>query len=118
MAELHKTLVQVNFDKAILCVYTDGGPDHRTTYVSVKLSLIALFLKFDLDYLIAARTPPYHSWCNPVERVMSLLNLGLQCIGMMRREGSELFEKEMSKCGNMKALINPFDTVYFSTSVH
>ena len=28
MAELHKTLVQVNFDKAILCVYTDGGPSH------------------------------------------------------------------------------------------
>ena len=35
---------------------------------------------------------------------MSLLNLGLQCIGMMRREGSELFEREMSKFENMRAL--------------
>ena len=88
----------------MLCVYTDGGPDHRITYVSVKLACIALFLKFDLDYLIAARTPPYHSWRNPVERVMSTLNLGLQCIGMMRKAGSELFEKEMTQCDNMKAL--------------
>jgi len=40
----------------MLCIYTDGGPDHQTTYVSVKLSL--LYLKLDLDYLIAARTPP------------------------------------------------------------
>ena len=88
----------------MLCVYTDGGPDHCTTYVSVKLSLIALFLKFDLDYLIAARKLPYHSWRNPVERVMSLLNLGLQCVGIMRREGNELFEREMAQCDNMKAL--------------
>jgi len=51
----------------MLCIFTDGGPDYQTTYVSVKLSLIALYLKFDLDYLIAVRTPPYHSWRNPVE---------------------------------------------------
>ena len=88
----------------MLCVYTDGGPDHRITYVSVKLAYIALFLKFELDYLVAARTPPYHSWRNPVDRVMSTLNLGLQCIGMMRKAGSELFEKEMTQCDNMKAL--------------
>jgi len=35
---------------------------------------------------------------------MSLLNLGLQCVGMMRREGNELFEREMAQCGNIKAL--------------
>ena len=32
-------------DKKILQVYTDGGPDHRVTYVSVKVALIAVFLK-------------------------------------------------------------------------
>jgi len=57
-----------------------------------------------IDYLIAAKTPPYHSWRNPVERAMSLLNLGLQCVGLMRREGSELFERDMVQCGNLKAL--------------
>ena len=37
------------------------------TYLSVKLSLIVLFLKLELDYLCAARTAPYHSYRNPVE---------------------------------------------------
>ena len=35
---------------------------------------------------------------------MSLLNMGLQCVGIMRRERGELFQKEMVHCGNMKAL--------------
>ena len=35
---------------------------------------------------------------------MSTLNLGLQCIGMMRKAGSELLEKEMTQCDNMKVL--------------
>ena len=58
MAELYKSLVFSQFDKPMLCMYTDGGPDHRITYVSVKLAYIALFLKLDLDYLVTARIPP------------------------------------------------------------
>ena len=54
-------------NRPILFIYSDGGPDHRLTYLSVKLVLIALYLKLDLDYLSAARTAPYHSYCNPVE---------------------------------------------------
>ena len=34
---------------------------------------------------------------------MSTLNLELQCVGIMRKAGSELFEKEMTPCNNMKA---------------
>ena len=79
-------------DKHILCIYTDGGPDHRLTYLSVKVSLVCLFLLLDLDYLIAARTAPCHSWRNPVERVMSTLNLGLQCVGLERQAGDDRFE--------------------------
>ena len=67
------------------------------------MSLIALYLKLDLDYLLAARTAPCHSWRNPVERIMSTLNLRLQCVGPMR-EGSEKFEREASKCNAMKDL--------------
>ena len=59
-----------------LFLYTDGGPDHRLTFISVQISLICLFLKLDLDYLCTARTGPYHSWRNPVERIMSIVNLG------------------------------------------
>lgn len=75
--------------KPILFLYTDGGPDHCLPFLSVQLSLIALFLSFDLDYLCAARTAPYHSWRNPVECIMSVVNLGLQCVGLERQELSE-----------------------------
>ncbi len=61
--------------KSILCIYSDGGPDHRLTYLSVQLSLIALFLNLDLDFLVACRTAPHHSWRDPVERLMSIINL-------------------------------------------
>ena len=49
-------------DKCMLFIYSDGGPDYRLTYLSVQLSLIALYLALDLDYLCAARTAPFHSW--------------------------------------------------------
>ncbi len=35
--------------KPIVFLYTDGGPDHRLTYLSVQLSLISLFLELDLE---------------------------------------------------------------------
>lgn len=106
MTELHQVLESVSLNKPILFIFSDGSPDHRLTYISVKLSLICLFLKLDLDYLCAGRTAPYHSWRNPVERVMSVLNLGLQCIGVARSQMSEEFEKEVSKCNNISELRN------------
>ena len=74
--------------------------------MSVQLSLICLFLKMDLDYLClcAGRTAPYHSWQNPVERVMSVLNLGLQCVGLAREKMPEEFEKEVAKCNSLNEL--------------
>ena len=85
MTELVDTIQSQNLltEKSVLFLYSDGGPVHRLTYLSVQLSLIALFLKLDLDYLCAARTAPCHSWRNPAERVMSIVNLGLQCVGLM-----------------------------------
>jgi len=53
------------------------------------LSLIALFLNLNLDFLVACRTAPNHFWRNPVERIMSLLNIGLQCVGIMRSKVSD-----------------------------
>ena len=61
--------------------------------MSVKLSMIALFLDLNLDVLIAMRTAPSNSWANPVERVMSIVNIGLQGVGVMRRKGNDAFEK-------------------------
>ena len=90
--------------KPVLFVYSDGGPDHRITFVLVQISLIALFLLLDLDFICAVRTAPSHSWSNPVERVMSTLNLGLQCVGLMREKGEDEFEKEAAKCNKLSAL--------------
>lgn len=72
-------------EKPALFIYTDGGLNHRLTYLSVQLSLISVFLKVDLDFLCAAGTAPYHSWRKPAER-MSTINLELQCVGIMRKE--------------------------------
>jgi len=55
----------------VLFLYTDSGPDHRITYLSVKLTLIALFRYLDLDYLCACRTALYHSFQNPAENYVS-----------------------------------------------
>ena len=74
MAELYSILDSQHSDKKASLVYTEGGPDHRVTYLSVQVCLIAIFLKLDLDFLCAART------ANPVERVMSTLNLGLHVV--------------------------------------
>lgn len=60
------------------------GPDHRLTYLSVKVALIALFRSLDLDMLIAIWMCPYQSWTNMAERVMSTLNLALQNVSLAR----------------------------------
>lgn len=73
---------------SILCLYTDGGPDYRCSYGSVQIALICLFLYGDFDMLIALRTAPNHSWTNPAERIMSILNLGLQGVVLKRDQMS------------------------------
>lgn len=73
-------------------------------YLSVQVALIAAFEKLDLDFLCAARTAPCHSWRNPVERIMSTLNLGLQSVGLMRSQQSEDIEGDMKKCSSLKDL--------------
>ena len=88
----------------VLFTYTDGGPDHQITYLSVQLTLISIFLKLDLYFLCAARTAPAQSWKNPVERVMSILNLGLQSVGLMRKECGEESEGLLKNCNSLKQI--------------
>jgi hypothetical protein len=82
-------------------LYTDGGPDHQVKFIKTQLTLISLFFALDLDYLVAVCTPPGHSWKNPVERIMSILNLELQCVGLMRQEMDVESEEIMSQCNSM-----------------
>ncbi|GES80588.1 hypothetical protein GLOIN_2v1782174 [Rhizophagus clarus] len=74
-SELYKILKHQDKNKPYLLFYTDGGPDHRVTYIHIQMALIALYLKLDLDLLVTVRTSPGHSWKNPVERIMSTCNV-------------------------------------------
>ena len=104
-AELRSILSSRNLhSKPILFIYSDGGPDHRLTYLSVQVALITLFLELDLDFFCVARTAPFHSWRNPVERIMSLLNLGLQSIGLMRNKMDDVYESAIANCNSMTQL--------------
>jgi hypothetical protein len=55
----------------------------------------------DLDYLVAVYTPPGHSWKNPVERIISILNLRLQCIDLMCQKIVEEYKEILLKCNSM-----------------
>ncbi|KAF0498879.1 hypothetical protein F8M41_020483 [Gigaspora margarita] len=88
----------------ILCLYTDGGPDHRTNFESVQISLISLFFKGDFDIIIAIKTAPYHSWANPAKRIMSIFNLGLQIISLVYNEFSLEQEKIFKQLNTIEAI--------------
>lgn len=65
--ELSKLLTDRNITSLILLIYTDGGPDHNTTFLSVQLGLIALFLHHDLDMIEAVRTAPINHGRTPAK---------------------------------------------------
>ena len=64
--------------------------------MSVKLSLIALFIKLDLNYLCAARTAII-----PSERATSILNLGLQSVGLARAKMDDNMEAAVQSCNSV-----------------
>jgi len=66
--------------------------DHRNTFGSVQIALICLFLLGNFDLLASVRTAPYHSWMNPAERVMSILNLALQGVSLQRDSMDDILE--------------------------
>lgn len=103
MVELQHIL-EVQDRKPCLIIYTDGGPDHRTTYHAVKLSLIVLFKRLGLEFLVACRTAPGNSWANPAERIMSLLNIAFQNTALARDEGNAEFEQNIRGCNSMSEI--------------
>ena len=88
----------------MIVIYTDGGADHQTTFGSVQIAMICLFLKGDFDFLAAVRTAPYHSWTNPAERVMSIINLGLQGVALKRSNMSSDSERIFKNLGTMEEI--------------
>ena len=103
MTELNQILTSRSDDSSILLVYTDDGPYHRLTYALVQISLISLCLERDLDFLCAVRTPPHNSWKNPVERIMLIINIALQSVGIMRG-CTQSFENQLKGCKNLASI--------------
>lgn len=68
----------------VLVIKTDGGPDRNNKRIAVQLAFLALALEMDLDCCVLVRTTPGQSYVNPVERVMSVLNLGLYGVALER----------------------------------
>lgn len=91
---------------AVLLKFSDGGSDYRNNLQSVQCSLICNFKELDLELLVAARRAPGQSWINPVERVMSVLNLGLQNFSLSRKACSDDMERLLHKYNGMDDLRN------------
>lgn len=102
--ELLQVLREKEIVQPVLFLYTDGSGDHRSTYLSVQLSLILLFIQLDLDMVVACRTAPGHSYTNPAERCMATLNLGLQNCAFARNLAATEMEKRFKACSRMDAL--------------
>jgi hypothetical protein len=70
----------------------------------VKLSLIVLFKRLGVDTLIALRTAPGHSWLNPAERIMSILNIALQNCALTREESTSDIEQSLKSANSMSEI--------------
>ena len=79
----------------ILCLYTDKGPNHQCNYELIQIALICFFFYRDFDLFIAVRIMSNHSWTNPVERIISILNLDFQNVAFkcdkMSSKSEDLF---------------------------
>lgn len=103
--EIQKSLILNGFNSKNaphLYMMTDGGPEHRVNFESVKIPLILMFKQLKLDSLIAIRTAPGQSYVNIVERIMSILNLGFQNVALEREESPS--DQEIKKCRDLSEL--------------
>ena len=84
--------------------YTDGGTDQRNTLEAVKCANICLFKELSLDMIITVRCAPGQSFLNPAERVMSILNYGLQNCATERQVQDESTESILKRCNSTVAI--------------
>lgn len=81
---------------------TNGGPENRVNFDSVKIPLLLMFKELELDMFVAIWTAPGHSYVNPVERIMSILNIGFQNIALERASSES--NETIKKCKNLEDL--------------
>jgi len=96
--------------KSVLLMMADGGHEHNMRNGSVQVSLASLFLNGDWDMVVAVRTAPGHSWENPVERIMAILNIAFNGVAVEREavEGEtkdgEAWERVVLRCNSQAEL--------------
>lgn len=100
---LLKQIQKLQDKPKVVLKFSDGGTDHRTNLGHVIVSAICLFKELDLDLYVAARCAPGQSWINPAERVMSILNIGLQNCALSREKGSTELEKHFLNAHQWRA---------------
>jgi len=88
----------------VLLKYTDGGTDQRNTLEQVKSANICLFRELDLDMLITVRCAPGQSYVNPAERIMSILNYGLQNVATERERQDNETELKLKRCNSVASI--------------
>ena len=54
--------------------------------------------------IIAVRTPPYNSWKDQAERIMSILNIAIQGVRLAREKMSDQTEQQLLDCSSMKQI--------------
>ena len=62
----------------LLLETTDGGSDHKNATLTNRCATAAVVDFFDMGCAILFRNAPSGNWANPVERIMSILNIALQ----------------------------------------
>ena len=103
-AQLIDTLNAADPNPIVLVLQTDGGPDHLLKQVSTKVALLALAKKLDVDRLVVLRYAPNGSAMNKVERSMSILNLPLAHVAIMRGDMAPLAEQAVTSANSMASV--------------
>ena len=85
MMEIEKNFTSEMVDKPIVVISTDGGGEHNLSFPSVQAALVAFFLNNSdiMNRLLAMNSAPYHSFANPVERCMCIINLALYNVALV-----------------------------------
>ena len=87
MLEIEKSLkLNGGSLKSIVWEHADGGGEHHTGHPSVIVATINFWLRNNdkVDRIVKTRGAPYHSYLHEVEKVMSILNLGLYNVALER----------------------------------
>jgi hypothetical protein len=108
---------QMFSDVVAFIMYTDGGLDLSCKHKSAWFGISALFLELGLDTLVVMRTAPTQNLGNHAERVMPVLNLGLQGVALAREVlPDDEMETAFKRCNGMSGARKAAET-YSTTAV-